>query len=84
MKKVAIIVDDVVRDLLPLSLLAIELKKNNLIPILVPSRIQLFEIKIIKPEIIIINYLRKENESLVRLYKKAGIHIFLLDQEECV
>ena len=81
MKKVAIIVDDVVRDLLPLSLLAIELKKNNLIPILVPSRIQLFEIKIIKPEIIIINYLRKENESLVRLYKKAGIHIFLLDQE---
>ena len=62
-------------------MLAIELKKNNLIPILVPSRIQLFEIKIIKPEIIIINYLRKENESLVRLYKKAGIHIFLLDQE---
>ena len=28
MKKVAIIVDDVVRDLLPLSLLAIELKKT--------------------------------------------------------
>ena len=56
MKKVAIIVDDVVRDLLPLSLLAIELKKNNLIPILVPSRIQRFEIKILKPEIIIRNY----------------------------
>ena len=32
MKKIAIIVDDVVRDLLPLSLLAIELRKNNMIP----------------------------------------------------
>ena len=81
MKKIAIIVDDVVRDLLPLSLLAIELRKNNMIPFLVPSRIQLFEIKIIKPEIIIINYLRKENEAIVKLYKKAGIDIFLLDQE---
>lgn len=81
MKKIAIIVDDVVRDLLPLSLLAIELRKNNMIPFLVPSRIQLFEIKMIKPEIIIINYLRKENEAIVKLYKKAGIDIFLLDQE---
>jgi len=81
MKKVAIIVDDVVRDLLPLSLLALELRKKNILPFLVPSRIQIFEIKTIKPEVIIINYLRKENEAIVELYKKAGIDIFLLDQE---
>ena len=81
MRKIAIIVDDVVRDLLPLSLLAMELKKKDFNPILVPSRIQFIEISKVKPDVVVINYLRKENEKYVELYKRAGIDIFLLDQE---
>ena len=53
MKKVAIIVDDVIRDLGPLSLLSIELKKIGIEPFLVPLRIQHLEIKKIKPDVII-------------------------------
>ena len=47
-KKVAIIVDDIVRDLIPLTLLAIELHRNNLKPYLVPARLQVIEIRKIK------------------------------------
>mgnify|MGYP006188595137 CR=1 FL=1 len=56
MRKIAIIVDDVVRDLLPLSLLAMELKKKDFNPILVPSRIQFIEISKVKPDVVVINY----------------------------
>ena len=80
-KKVAIIVDDIVRDLIPLTLLAIELHKKNLKPYLVPARLQVLEIRKIRPDFIIINYLRKENEEIVKYYKNSGVAVGLLDQE---
>jgi len=80
-KKVAIIVDDIVRDLIPLTLLAIELRRKNLKPYLVPARLQVLEIRKIKPDFIIINYLRKENEEIVQYYKNSGVAVGLLDQE---
>ncbi len=80
-KKVAIIVDDIVRDLIPLTLLAIELHRKKLKPYLVPARLQVIEIRKIKPDFIIINYLRKENEEIVKYYKDSGIAVGLLDQE---
>ena len=81
MKKIAIIVDDVIRDLGPLALLAIELSKLGLEPFLVPLRIQHLEIKKIKPDYIVLNYLRKQNEFYARGYADAGIKLGLLDQE---
>ena len=81
MKKVAIIVDDVIRDLGPLSLLSIELKKIGIEPFLVPLRIQHLEIKKIKPDYILLNYLRKQNEFYASGYAEAGIKLGLLDQE---
>lgn len=81
MKKVAIIVDDVIRDLGPLALLAIELKKLKIEPFLVPLRIQHLEIKKIRPDYIVLNYLRKQNEFYTTGYAEAGIKLGLLDQE---
>jgi surface carbohydrate biosynthesis protein len=80
-KIVCIIVDNPSRDLDGLVLLARHLVCSNLDVYLVPMYYQNLEVPAIFPDLILVNFLRKENISLVKAYAHAGIKVVVMDTE---
>ncbi len=79
--KVCLIVDNPLRDLEGIILIAWHLAKQNIVCYLVPMYCQAFDIIAIKPNIIVTNYLRPNNIKLLQRYKKENIKICVLDTE---
>ena len=80
-KKVCIIIDNPIRDLQGLILLSYFLVKKSMDVFLVPMSTQQWDIFIIKPDVVILNYIRPANCEFVKKYKGAGIKVGVLDTE---
>ena len=81
MYKVAIIVDNPLRDLDGLALVAWCLAKKGIESYLVPMYEQIPAILSICPDFVLTNYLRESNKHLVKAYSDSGITVGVLDTE---
>lgn len=81
MKKIAIVVDNPMRDLYGNSLLAYQIAKKGYEVYLLPMYEQEFHIRRLKPDMVIVNYARTANANKIRAYHKAGIKVAVLDTE---
>jgi len=78
---VALVVDNPLRDLDGLVLLAWQLAKRGATAYLVPMYRQAFDIPALKPDFALVNYLRPNNGDLLLLYRSLGISVGVLDTE---
>ena len=81
MKKVCLIVDNPLRDLEGITLIAWHLAQKKIKSYVVPMYCQAFDIIAIKPDLVVTNYLRPNNIELLKRYKKENIKICILDTE---
>jgi len=79
--KVCLIVDNPLRDLDGLTLLAYTLDKNDVEVYLVPMYTQISDVYAIKPDLVLVNYIRPNNFQLLERYQKSGIKVGVLDTE---
>ena len=79
--KVCLIVDNPLRDLEGITLIAWHLAKQNISCFIVPMYCQAFDVLSIKPDLILVNYIRPNNVNLLMRYKKENIKIAVLDTE---
>ncbi|HEX6965413.1 MAG TPA: surface carbohydrate biosynthesis protein [Gemmatimonadaceae bacterium] len=79
--RVALIVDHPQRDLAGLVLTAFELCQHGVTCHLVPLNVQDTELGALAPDFVLLNYLRRYNEPLIRQLARAGIAYGLLDTE---
>ena len=79
--KVCLIVDNPLRDLEGLILVAWHLAQKDIVCYIVPMYYQAFDVIALKPDIVIVNYLRPNNVNLLLRYKKENIKVCILDTE---
>lgn len=80
-KKICLIVDNPLRDLDGLVLLAWYLAKKNAEVFLVPMYTQGYDVPAICPDFVLLNYARSVNTDLIKAYYNAGISVGILDTE---
>ncbi|MCK1332008.1 MULTISPECIES: surface carbohydrate biosynthesis protein [unclassified Bradyrhizobium] len=78
---VCLIVDNPLRDLEGLVLLARQLSIHGARTTLVPMYEQGFDIPALRPDLVLLNYTRPNNADLIKSYKRAGILVGVLDTE---
>ncbi|WP_124553131.1 surface carbohydrate biosynthesis protein [Methylophilus methylotrophus] len=78
---IAIIVDNPKRDLRGLTLLSHELVKRGARVLLVPMYQQGYDLPLLAPDIVIVNYARDNNRALLETYKHLNYRIAVLDTE---
>lgn len=79
--RICIIVDNPLRDLDGLLLVAWHLAQQGNIVFLVPIYEQGFDILALKPDIVVANYARSNNIELLRRFHNDGIFVAILDTE---
>ncbi|MGE3710651.1 MAG: surface carbohydrate biosynthesis protein [Hyphomicrobiaceae bacterium] len=79
--RVCLIVDNPLRDLEGLVLLAWQLACAGARSWLVPMYDQGFDVPALKPDLVLVNYTRANNSDLIKTYKNAGILVGVLDTE---
>lgn len=79
--KVCLIVDNPLRDLDGLVLVAWQLAQRGAEVWLVPMYEQGFDIFAIHPDWVVANYVRPNNLDMLRLYRRAGMRVCVLDTE---
>jgi surface carbohydrate biosynthesis protein len=77
----ALIVDNPLRDLDGLVLLAATLARRGVRSALVPMYEQGFDIPALRPDVVVANYVRANNRDLVARYRALGSRIVVLDSE---
>ena len=78
---VCLIVDNPLRDLEGLVLLGRQLAANSATVTLVPMYEQGFDVPALRPDLVLVNYTRPNNADLIKVYKRAGILVGVLDTE---
>jgi surface carbohydrate biosynthesis protein len=78
---VCLIVDNPLRDLDGLVLLARQLAAKGATVTLVPMYEQGFDVPALRPDLVLVNYTRPNNADLIKSYKRAGILVGVLDTE---
>jgi surface carbohydrate biosynthesis protein len=79
--KAALVVDNPKRDLAGLALVAHELLKLGVEPYLVPMYQQGYDVPLIAPEAVLVNYARPTNKALLAGYRSLGIRVIVMDTE---
>src|SRR5262245_63028545 len=79
--RVALIVDNPLRDLDGLVLLAYQLAQRGHTAFLVPMYDQVYDVFRLRPDVVLVNYVRANNRDLVRLYRRRGMRVGVLDTE---
>ena len=79
--RIALIVDNPLRDLDGMTLLACALVEKGAEVYLVPMYEQLLETAALRPDLILLNYLRSTNCDLAKAYSSGGILVGVLDTE---
>lgn len=79
--RIAFIVDQPQRDLPGIILIATKLSCEGHICYLIPMNIQYGEVFSLMPDVLVVNYLRRANESKIQMYLEAGIQVAVLDTE---
>jgi surface carbohydrate biosynthesis protein len=80
MRRACLIVDHPLRDLDGLVLLGLELVRRNYEVFLVPMY-QKQEVLLLRPDIVVVNYVRYANGAFVALCRRLGITVAVLDTE---
>lgn len=78
---VCLVVDNPLRDLEGLVLLARQLSTRGARATLVPMYEQGFDVPALRPDLVLVNYTRPNNADLIKTYKRAGILVGVLDTE---
>jgi surface carbohydrate biosynthesis protein len=78
---VCLIVDNPLRDLEGLVLLGRQLAARGVRVTLVPMYEQGFDVPALRPDLVLVNYTRPNNADLIKVYKRAGILVGVLDTE---
>ena len=79
--KVALVVDSPKRDLAGLVLVAHELLKLGAEPVLVPMYQQGYDVPLLAPDAVLVNYARPTNQALLAGYRSLGIRVIVMDTE---
>lgn len=79
--RICLIVDNPLRDLEGLILVAWHLARQGVDAFLVPMYTQAFDVPGLKPDMVLANYVRPNNADLLKAYKEAGILVGVLDTE---
>jgi surface carbohydrate biosynthesis protein len=79
--RVCLIVDNPLRDLEGLVLLGRQLATKGAEVALVPMYEQGFDVPVLRPDLVLVNYTRPNNADLIKSYKRAGILVGVLDTE---
>lgn len=79
--RVCLVVDNPLRDLDGMVLLGWTLAQKAVEVFLVPMYQQAFEVAALLPDLVLVNYLRPNNQRLVEAYSKSGILVGILDTE---
>jgi surface carbohydrate biosynthesis protein len=79
--KVGLIVDNPKRDLAGLVLVAHELLKLEIDAYIIPMYQQGYDVPLIMPDAVVVNYARVTNLELLRSYRELGIAVIVLDTE---
>lgn len=82
-KKVCLIVDNPLRDLDGMILLAHKLAEQNIEAFIVPFY-QSYEVYFIQPSLVLVNFLRPNNLRFIDTCKKLGIKVGVLDTEGAI
>ena len=82
--RVAIVVDHPERDLAGLVLTALDLARRGVVCHLVPLNLQEREIWALEPDLVLFNYLRRNNERFAAQLQAAGIAFAALDTEGAI
>lgn len=77
----ALIVDNPLRDLDGMVLLAATLARQGTRAVLVPMYEQGFDIPALRPDVVVANYVRANNRDLLAAYRRLGMRIVVLDSE---
>ncbi|HZQ74398.1 MAG TPA: surface carbohydrate biosynthesis protein [Burkholderiales bacterium] len=77
----ALIVDNPLRDLDGLVLLAATLVGKGIDAVLVPMYEQGFDVPALRPDVVVANYVRDNNRDLLAAYRGLGSRIVILDSE---
>lgn len=77
----ALVVDNPLRDLDGLVLLAATLARRGVRSALVPMYEQGFDIPALEPDVVVANYVRENNRDLLARYRALGSRIVILDSE---
>lgn len=80
-KKVALIIDNPLRDLDGLILIAYFLSKYKIVSYIIPMHLQEYDVFGLNPDLILVNYVRNNNCALLQNYHEAGIKVSVLDTE---
>jgi surface carbohydrate biosynthesis protein len=78
---ICLVVDNPLRDLEGLVLLARQLATRGARATLVPMYEQGFDVPALRPDLVLVNYTRPNNADLIKSYKRAGILVGVLDTE---
>ncbi|WP_334120281.1 surface carbohydrate biosynthesis protein [Limnobacter sp.] len=81
LQKICLVVDNPLRDLDGLVLLAWHFAQHNFQVWLVPMYDQSFDIRAIRPDFVLLNYVRNNNLQHVYAYLQEGIKVGVLDTE---
>jgi surface carbohydrate biosynthesis protein len=81
MKKVALIIDNPLRDLDGMVLVAWHLAQKGVEAWLVPMYDQMFDVEAIDADLVLLNYLRPNNANHMLFYRDADIKVVVLDTE---
>ena len=79
--RIALIVDNPRRDLRGLVSLAYQLAKRGAEVFVVPMYQQGYDLPLIAPNLVILNYARESNRGLLETYRDLGIRVAVLDTE---
>ena len=81
MPRICLILDNPLRDLDGLCLIAWHLTQTGAEVFLVPMHMQGFDIPSLKPDVVLANYVRANNLDLLKLYHQQGSRVVVLDTE---
>jgi surface carbohydrate biosynthesis protein len=78
---VALIVDNPKRDLRGSVLTAYRLAVRGCRPTIVPMYAQGYDLPLLGPDVVVLNYIRQSNENFARSYRELGIRLAVMDTE---
>ena len=79
--RIGLILDNPKRDLGGILLLAYQIMKQGHLVFIIPMYEQGYDIPVLKLDLLVVNYARKNNIEILRTYKNLGIFIAVMDTE---
>ena len=79
MKRICLIIDNPLRDFDGIVLIAAYLMMKNFEVFIVPMNAQNSDALSLNPDVVLVNYIRKNNLEILNLYKNRGIKVAIFN-----